>query len=170
MSPKGGSTAEKRQSMLQVRDATMESLYSKRPETRKIVENSAGYGVFTNLGTNIIFVSTNNGYGVVTSRSSDKPTYMKVAGLGAALGIGVKDFRAVFVFQNQETLNKFVSEGWDWGGGGDATAMLSGEGGELTGSTSFHDGIMVYQFTESGVMLGAALHGTKYWPDNKLND
>ena len=42
---------------------------------------------------------------------------MKMISAGAGLGMGVKDYRVIFAFENQEALTKFLNSGWEcWSG------------------------------------------------------
>ena len=63
---------------------------------------------------NIIFASFSGGYGVVKNNRSNTDTYMKMAEAGLGLGLGVKDFRALFVFRSEHALKNFVENGLDF--------------------------------------------------------
>ena len=91
---------------------------------------------------------------------------MGEAGLG--LGIGLKDFRAVFVFHSRGALSQFVEDGWAFGVNADAAAKASEKGAAVGGEATF-DNITVYQLTESGLALQATVKGTKFWQDSELN-
>src|SRR5690606_39380067 len=56
-----------------------------------------------------------------------KETFMKMFELQAGLGIGVKKFKVIFVFDNERAFNKFVNSGWEFGAQSDA-AVKAGEG------------------------------------------
>jgi lipid-binding SYLF domain-containing protein len=43
---------------------------------------------------------------------------MKMISAGAGLGIGVKNYRVIFVFETPSALSKFVDSGWDTSGAG----------------------------------------------------
>ena len=58
---------------------TLAELYAGVPGARSLVENSVGYGVFSNINTQLMFFGTGNGYGVVTDTSDGFKTYMKMA-------------------------------------------------------------------------------------------
>ncbi|MEZ4485040.1 MAG: hypothetical protein R2864_10760 [Syntrophotaleaceae bacterium] len=66
------------------------------------------------------------------------------------LGLGVKDFRAVFVFHDTETMNRFTEKGWAFGGQADAAAKASDKGAAVGGEAVI-DNITIYQLTESGL-------------------
>jgi len=143
-------------------------LYQEDASAKQLVENSAGYGVFSNANVNIIFVSGGGGYGVVVDRAGKK-TYMKMGLGGVGLGLGVKDYRQVLVFRDSNTLKTFVTKGWDFGGHADAAAKAGEQGGELSGEGDINDDIVVYSMTEAGLALQATVTGSKYWKDDELN-
>ena len=168
-SAKGGTPAEKRAYTMDMRDAALADLYRDRPDLKSRVENAPGYGVFSNIGTNLIFVSTGGGYGMVEDNQSDRVTYMKMGEIGLGIGLGLKDFRAVFIFNDRETLYKFITSGWSWGADAEAAAKSGDQGGAADTAGNFHPDIEVYQLTENGVSLSATVSGTKYWIDDDLN-
>ena len=104
---------------------------------------------------------------MVDPKSGTK-TYMKMGEAGIGLGLGVKDFRAVFIFHSRADLDRFVNSGWEFGGHADAAAKASDKGAAVGGEVLL-DGITVYQLTKSGLALQATVKGTKYWKDDELN-
>jgi hypothetical protein len=52
-----------------------------------------------------------------------------MAQVGVGLGVGRKDYRAVFVFKNRQVLQDFVEYGWDFGDQADAAAKAGAQGG-----------------------------------------
>ena len=93
---------------------------------------------------------------------------MKMGEVGVGLGLGIKDFRAIFVFHDKYSLDRFVNSGLAFGGDADAAAKAGNKGAAVGGGVLV-DGITVYQFTQSGLALQAMLKGTKYWKDDELN-
>lgn len=148
---------------------TLNRLYQLRPETREIIKSSAGYGVFSNVGAYLVFVSAGNGWGIVRDNKSGKNTYMSMASAGIGVGLGVKDFRGVFVFTTQEALNKFINQGWTGQAQADAAAKAGKKGGAFAGAIEVAPGIKLYQITENGLALQATIQGTKFWKDSELN-
>jgi lipid-binding SYLF domain-containing protein len=169
VSPSGATPEERRMDVLRVRDETMRELYIREPDARREVARAAGYAVFTSLGTQFIVLSSGHGFGVAVDNTTHKRTYMRTAGLGAGLGIGVRDYRVVMVFGDRATLVEFIDRGWDFGAQGDASARIGETGGSASAEASSASGIKVYQFTENGVMVGASIRGARFWPDDELN-
>ena len=94
---------------------------------------------------------------------------MKMISAGAGLGAGVKDFRAIFVFETAKALENFTSSGWDASAQADAAAKTGNAGGAYSGASSVAPGVWVYQITKKGLALQATLQGTKYYKDDDLN-
>lgn len=172
-----GSTASakdaetKRRELRAMRDEVLNDFYEHRPELKSRVRDSAGYAVFSNVGVNIIFASFAGGHGVVVRRGTfkDHETFMKMGSAGLGLGLGVKDFRALFIFTQQAKLEDFIAKGWDFGGQADAAAKSDEKGDAVSGSGSMMPGVEAYQLTKNGLVLQATLQGTKYWKDDRLN-
>ncbi|MCZ6828913.1 MAG: YSC84-related protein [Gammaproteobacteria bacterium] len=161
--------ADKRAKILKTRDQTLERLYEEEPDTRREIQRAEGYAVFSNIGVNLIFLSAGGGSGVVHDNVSGKDTYMNMGSAGVGLGLGVKDFRAVFVFHSRKALTNFINSGWDFSGQADAAAKSTDKGAEGSAAASLVDGVSVYQMTEAGLALQATLQGTKYWVSDSLN-
>jgi lipid-binding SYLF domain-containing protein len=159
------STADRRAEVQRMRQEVLEQLYRIKPSTRAQLANSVGYAVFSNANVNLVLASFGGGYGVVRETRSGRDTYMKMGEVGVGLGLGVKDFRAVFVFDNASTLRRFVDEGWAFGAQADAAAKAGSKGGAVAGEVVI-DGITIYQLTESGLALQATVKGTKFWKDD----
>lgn len=164
----GGSVAQRRQSVQNMRDQVLNELYQEKPDVRAQIQSAPGYAVFSNANVNIIFASIGGGYGILHDRSTGRDTYLKMGELGVGLGIGAKDFRAVLVFHTRDAVQRFQDYGMSVGAGADAAAVTSDQGGAVGGELNF-DNITVYQMTESGLALQATLKGTRYWPDPALN-
>lgn len=159
---------EKRQAVLDMKNEVLSELYKINPSVKSQIADAPGYAVFSNVNINIIFASFGGGYGVVKNNRTGKHTYMKMGEVGLGLGAGAKDFRLVFVFHNDDTMERFVEQGWAFGAQADAAAKAS-EKGKAVGGEITVDNITIYQLTESGLALQATVKGTKYWKDDSLN-
>jgi len=165
---KGKTPPDKRHAILDMKKNTLAELYRVRPQVKSQISKAAGYAVFSDVNINVIFASFGGGYGVVKNNKTGKHTYMKMGEVGIGLGLGVKDFRAIFIFHDHHTMNKFIESGWEFGGHADAAAKASDKGAAVGGEILL-DNITIYQLTESGLALQATIKGTKYWKDEALN-
>lgn len=162
------STAEKRQAVLNMKNEVLADLYRIRPDVKPQISSAPGYAVFSNANVNVVFASFGGGYGVVKSNITGKHTYMNMGEVGVGLGLGVKDFRGVFVFHKAAAMNRFIEQGWAFGAQADAAAKASDKGAAVGGEVTV-DNITIYQLTETGLALQATVKGTKFWKDNALN-
>jgi lipid-binding SYLF domain-containing protein len=165
---KGTTPQDKRHAILDMKNDTLSALYKVKPQARSQIKKAPGYAVFSDANINIIFASFGGGYGIVKNNKTGKHTYMKMGEVGIGFGLGVKDFRAIFIFHDNNTMNKFIESGWEFGGHADAAAKASDKGGAVGGEILL-DNITIYQLTESGLTLQATIKGTKYWKDDALN-
>lgn len=167
--PKGATIQEKKNYVLEMREETLAKLYKEKPYVKDQIRNSSGYGVFSNINTNLFLLSTARGYGVVKDNKTGKQTYMNMGQVGVGPGLGLKDFRVIIIFNDPKALAAFVEKGWEFGGHADAAAK-SGEKGAALGAEAYVDqGILVHTLTEAGAALQATVAGTKYWKDKELN-
>ncbi|MSU47600.1 MAG: hypothetical protein EXS37_00630 [Opitutus sp.] len=158
---------EKRAAVLKTRDTVLADLYKEKPETKAKIKKAEGYAVFSNVGVNIIFASFAGGHGVVIDKKG-RETFMKMGSVGIGLGLGVKDFRVVFIFSDKQKLEAFIEKGWDFSGQADAAAKSDDKGKQLAAAVTVIPGVEIYQFTKNGLALQATLQGTKYWLDRDL--
>ncbi|THB64480.1 MAG: hypothetical protein D6B27_10235 [Gammaproteobacteria bacterium] len=164
----GNTKTEKRQAVKKMSSDVLTQLYESHPEAKKEIRKSAGYAVFSNVSANVIFVGVGGGYGVVIDNKKHSKTYMKMGEVGLGIGLGAKDFRAVFIFEDKETMDYFIEKGWTFGGQADAAAKSGDKGKAISGEVVVKK-IKIYQITESGISLQATVKGTKYWKDDELN-
>jgi len=167
----GDSPSQQRSTIQSEAESTLAELYAAKPGTKEKVRNACGWGYFSNTNVHVLLLSTENGYGVVHNNATGKDTYMKMAGAGGGLGMGAKDYRAIFIFTDRDVMRRFVTSGWDFGGSADAAATANNKGGAADAAASAGSvaGMEVYQFTKTGLALQATLQGSKYWTDDSLN-
>ncbi len=167
--PSGYSLDEKRKNVHAMRMKTLSRLYNVHPDAKGAIKKALGYGVFSNVGVNLILLSAGSGWGIVRDNQSGKDTYMSMVSAGVGLGLGVKDFRGVLVFTSKEALNNFILKGWTAQGQADAAAKAGGKGDAVGGAIEVAPGIKLFQMTENGLALQATIQGTKFWKDSELN-
>lgn len=160
---------EKRQKIREMRSEVLAQLYQEKPSIKKEIKKAAGYAVFSNIGVNLFLVSAGGGSGIVHNNDSGKETFMKMGSAGVGIGLGVKDFRGVFIFHTERALNQFVETGWDFSGQADVAVKSDEKGAEENVAGTVVNGVSLYQMTKTGLALQATLQGTKYWKDSKLN-
>ena len=148
---------------------TLARLYKVQPSAKKAVSKSSGYAAFSNFGMKIFFAGGGSGKGIVIDNKTKKETFMKMVELQAGIGMGIKKFRLVWVFEKHKDLTEFINSGWELGGQTSAAAKLGDEGGAFAGAMSISPGIWLYQLTDDGLALELTGKGTKYYKDEELN-
>jgi lipid-binding SYLF domain-containing protein len=148
---------------------TLQRLYKADPKAKSAVEGAAGYAVFSNLGVKILLAGSGKGQGIAVNNQSKNETFMKMLELQAGLGMGVKKFRVIFVFDKEKALNSFINSGWEFGGQTTAAAKNGDKGGSMAGAASVSDGVWMYQLTDKGLAAEITAKSTKYYKDNDLN-
>jgi lipid-binding SYLF domain-containing protein len=172
--PAAGDTQE--QAVEQARDQvrvmvreTLDRLYAKDPAVKRVVEGAAGYAVFSNFGTKIMLAGGGSGRGLAFDNRTQREVFMRMVEVQAGLGVGMKKFRQVWVFDNEVALRRFISTGIDVGGQGTVAAKAGNKGTALAGAVSVSPGVWLYQMTDTGVAAELTFKGTKYYRDDKLN-
>jgi len=160
---------EKRNEIRKMSQDTLRRLYKAQPKAKSAVKNAAGYAVFSNLGVKILVAGSGSGKGIAVNNKSKNETFMKMLELQAGLGMGVKKFRVVFVFDTEKAFNSFVNSGWQFGGQATAAAKTGKEGGAMAGAVSVSDDVWMYQLTDKGLAAEITAKGTKYYKDDDLN-
>ena len=147
----------------------LSALYEAAPGARTIIEHAAGYAVFSAFGIKVFFAGGTNGKGMVVNNRTHRRTYMRMVGLQAGLGLGVKKDRLIFVFETQSALNAFINQGWEFGASASIAAAADNQGGSLAGAASVSPGVYLYQITSTGLAAQITASGTKYFKDDDLN-
>jgi lipid-binding SYLF domain-containing protein len=161
--------AEQQADIRKMEQETLSRLYKAAPGAKAAVEKAAGHAVFSNFGMKIFVAGGGSGQGVAVDHASKKATFMKMAEVQAGLGIGVKKFRVVWVFESKAALDAFINSGWEFGAQASAAAKSGDKGGSYQGAMAVSPGVWLYQLTDTGLAAEVTAKGTKYYKDNDLN-
>ena len=161
--------AQQRQEILKKSDESLRQLYQVEPKARELIEKSAGYATFSNFGMKILIAGGGTGSGVVIDKATRKPVFMNMAEVQAGLGLGIKSFQNIFVFENTAAMNDFINSGWTFGGQATAAAKHEKDGGAYQSATIVSPGVLMYQLTDSGLAAEITGKGTKYYKNTELN-
>ena len=165
----GDDNDKKREKTRKMAAQTLEELNKLQPTSKEAIRKAAGYAVFNNMGANLLLLSTARGAGIAINNANKQQIFMKMISAGAGLGIGVKDYRVVFVFEKADALNRFLDSGWSGSAQTDAAAKVGKSGAAYSGAVEVDPGVWVYQITKNGLALQLTLQGTKYYKDGDLN-
>ena len=161
--------AQQREDILKTSTTTLKALYQVQPKAKELIEKSVGYATFSNFGMKILIAGGGTGSGVVIAKDGAKPIYMNMAEVQAGLGLGIKSFQNIFVFQTQAAMNDFVNSGWTFGGQVTAAAKYDKDGDAYQDAAVVAPGVLMYQLTDSGLAVEITGKGTKYYKNKDLN-
>jgi lipid-binding SYLF domain-containing protein len=167
---KAGTPDEQRAQIRTMRDQALADLDKLQPGIKGQIQKAAGYAVFSDFGVKILVAGGGTGSGVAVDNKSKKETFMKMAEIQAGLGVGVKKFRLVWVFEKKADLDRFINSGLELTAETAASAKVAGDGATvLTGALSVTPGVWIYQLTDDGLAAQLTADGTKYYKDDELN-
>ncbi|HOW77467.1 MAG TPA: YSC84-related protein [Candidatus Competibacteraceae bacterium] len=160
---------EQRASIRQMANETIAQLYQQYPAARRQMQRSAGYAVFSNFGLKVLFMGSATGEGLAVNHATRRETFMRMVELQPGYGFGVQRFRLVFVFETPQAFDQFVDSGWEFGANAMASAQTRTQqmGNQLGVSVS--PGVLMYQLSDQGAIVGVSITGAKYYPDPNLN-
>jgi len=163
------SKEEQRAEVRKTSQQILGQLYRIKPSAKSAVASAAGYAVFSNFGMKILFAGGGAGSGLAVNNASKQEIFMRMVEVQAGLGLGIKKFRVVFIFETESAFNEFVNSGWEFGGQATAAASYDNKGSAYQGAASVMPGVWVYQITDEGLALELTGKGTKYYKNDDLN-
>jgi lipid-binding SYLF domain-containing protein len=164
--------ADKDKARAEIRQAsqsTLAALFKAKPSTMEALPKAAGFASFTNYGLTILYLGGGVGKGVAVNNKTKHHTYMRMVEAQAGLGLGVKKYQVVFIFETEDALNRFIDKGWEFGGQVTGAAKTADAGGAFQDAFRVGDGVWMYQLTDAGLAAELTLTGTKYYKDDELN-
>jgi lipid-binding SYLF domain-containing protein len=118
------------------------------------LEESAGYITYPGIGQyGIIITGGRFGRGVVYDNADNQIGWAYLNTASAGLQIGAQGFKMLVVFQNSATMDRFQKNKLTGNVGATVVAANSG----AAGTSSFTDGVAVYQGAQTGLMAGASV-------------
>ncbi len=170
LSPSGDTTDEQKVTVQKMSDSALTIFYKKNPGLEKHLKTQAGFAVFKNMGIDIFLPSTESGWGVVYDNKTGKKTYMKMFSFGIGLGLGIRDFRALYTLATPDDIKYFIEHGWGLGVQANAVFKFGETGAGIAEAIEIRPGIQLYKFTQNGVALHATVQGTKIWENDVLTN
>lgn len=169
----GGALAEtdkaaKQAEIHKATQAALEKFYKAKPALKGEVAKAPGYAVFTTYGLSFV-IGGAGGKGMVHDAKTKKDTFMEMAQASAGLQAGIAENETLIVFKSTKALEQFVEKGWEYTGGGAASAGVAGKSAGAGSAESVPGGTSYYTLTRNGLQAGGALAGTKFWKDKELN-
>ena len=167
-----GQTAEEKRSYIdQQSDSTLEMVMAdKSGLTQERLDEAAGYATITNVGTQVLLIGADDGYGVLIDNGTGERTYLDISGVDFGPGVGIAKYRTLMVFETSEVLQKFKDGQWEFGADVSATAKTEDSGGSAEDNASFDNDIDVYVSGEKGLAASANIRSMNVAVNKELTD
>ena len=164
------SASQQRAEVRHMAAETLERLYQKYPNARRVIKECYAYATLSNTGVKVLLFGTSHGRGLAVNNQTREEVFMRMKEVSGGLGLGAKEYDLVFVFDDKEAWDSFISGKTRFGGSAEATASDGVSGGSVEGADIAAKGTWIYQMTTKGLTLEATLKGTKFYKDKKLNN
>lgn len=128
-------------------DSLMQSLF----------DNSAGYVIFPNVGKGGIGVGGAAGNGIVFKKGKEIGR-AKMKQVSVGFQFGGQAYREVIFFQNEDALNRFEQNKFEFSA--QASAVAANEG--AAANVKYREGVMVFTQEKGGLMYEASIGGQKF--------
>jgi len=149
---KSMSVEEKRAHLAEVEQMALADLVEKKPEVQAEMDRSVGHAVFSNRSAKIPFIGAGDGIGVVFDKETGERTYLKVQRLDVGGGFGIREYRLVVVFFEEEALQKLASGKLELSAGAEVGAGKGDVGLGTEGiSGKQKEKLVLYQLSDTGV-------------------
>ncbi len=150
------SQAERR-SLVSAARASLDTMVAQDPSLQDMIDRSAEYAVFPDVGAAGAVVGGAYGRGVLFE--AGRPTGFVELNQGAVGAlIGGQTYSQLIVFHNDAALNGMKAGDFDIGAEASAVALKAG----VAAATRLEDGFSIFQMPKGGLMATAAVTGQKF--------
>jgi lipid-binding SYLF domain-containing protein len=124
---------------------------------RDVIQRSAGYAVFPNIGKGAVGIGGAYGKGDVYQRGV-VVGYCDMTQGSIGVQLGGQAYTEILVFENPAAIERFKSGNFTFDAQATAVALKTGSGA----SAKFANGVAVFTMDEEGLMFEAAIGGQKF--------
>ena len=137
-------------------EATIATFVEKDSRVADLIETSAAYAVFPNIGKAAFLVGGAHGDGelVILGVAVGKT---EVSELSVGLQAGGQAFSEIIFFQTDEDVERFKSGKVEFSSGFSAVAV-----GGATDKPAYREGVIVFTYTKGGLMAEMSVGGQKF--------
>ena len=163
------SPEQQRAKLDEMSEQVLERMYAKYPGSKEAVENSYAYCTISSSSVKLVFWGDDHGRGLAYNKESDKKIYMKMKEVSVGLNFGAKEYDLMFIIQNQEAWERFISGNIKFGTEVSAQASDGVNGDTFANATIVANGVWVYQLDKKGLAVELSLKGARISPYRTLN-
>ena len=155
-----GERTDKRHTIDAGVDSTLARLYAAAHGSRELVGKARGVLIFPSVIDAGFIVGGQYGEGSLRIRGRTTGYYSTVTG-SVGWQAGAQSRAIIFLFMNEESLNRFRNaDGWSAGGDASVAVLKVGANGDIDTSTATGD-VDAFVLSNGGLMAGVSLEGTK---------
>jgi len=137
--------------------AALNRMQREDPGLRNLLDRSAGYAIFPDVGKGAAVAGGAYGRGEVY-QNGQMVGYADLKQATIGLQAGGQVYGELIVFENQSALDKFKQGNYTFAGNASAVALKAG----ASTGTAFKNGVAVFTLPEGGLMFEAAIGGQKF--------
>ncbi|HEV7331233.1 MAG TPA: lipid-binding SYLF domain-containing protein [Flavisolibacter sp.] len=124
---------------------------------QSLFDNAYAYVIFPNIGKGAISIGGAAGNGIVFQNGTPiGSATMKQLSIGFQLG--GQTYREVIFFENEEALERFKQDNFEFAAQASAVAVTKG----ASANVKYRDGVMVFTQEKKGLMYEASIGGQKF--------
>lgn len=138
-------------------DDTILLLQARDPSTKKFFDTAIAWAVFPDIGKGAIVVGAAHGNGILYE--GGRPTGKAVMTQGSiGLALGGQAYREIVFFENQDALDRFKNDTFEFSAAVSAIAVRAG----AADAANYESGVAVFVMTRAGLMAEAAIGGQRF--------
>lgn len=149
-------TAAERDALQDTAQATLKEMTAKDSTLRNVIDESAGYAIFPEVGKGAFVVGGAYGRGVVY-QGGRFIGYADIKQGSVGLQAGGQTFTELLVFKTDDAVSRLKAGNFDVGANAEAVALKAGAAAEAR----FEKGVAVFIDPRGGLMAGVSLQGQK---------
>ena len=139
-------------------DASLQQFLSHDPGLQNLIDNSAGYVIFPDVGKGAVGVGGASGLGTVYQRGKAVGT-VKLQQVSVGPQLGGETYSEMIIFRDDPALGRLMNNSFEFGATASATLLKAGAAADARFD---ENGTLCYILPKGGVMAGADLHGQKF--------
>jgi lipid-binding SYLF domain-containing protein len=135
-------------------NATLDRMIARDPGLRDLLNTSAGYAIFPEVGKGGFIVGGALGHGVLYRRGVPVGN-LRLGQVSVGAQAGGETFAELIVFRDDFAIERVMNNAYDLGAGASAVALTDG----AAAATPFNDGIAVFVVPRGGLMVEVSVAG-----------
>jgi len=147
----------------------LDRMYAKYPDAKSAVKNSYAYCTISSSSVDWGFLGSDRGRGLAYNKNLNKKIYVKMSEVKLGLSVGAKEYDLLFIIQNKNAWDRFISGSIKFGSEVSAQASDGVKGDTFTNATVIANGVWVYQLDKKGLATEFSLKGAQIKPYKNLN-